>query len=287
MWGLNFAGQRADQSHTMRTSNGSPLYSNYFGQSSFSSLAIVNRRCLVKVPDDTPLELYAPLGCGMQTGAGAIFNTLDVQPGETVAVFGTGSVGMAVIMAAKIRNAGIIIGIDINPKRLEIAKQLGATHVLDGPLDDISLCIREICRGGGVKSAIDTTGSAVVIEQMISSLGILGKAVTIGAPAPGTQVHVDVISHLTMGRQYIGCNQGDSIPEKVFWIASVCDQRANPDLQMIPYLIEQHSQGKFPLEQIVTHYQVDEYALALRDMELGDTIKPVLLWRSPSTNTQG
>ena len=212
---LNFGGTRPDKSHTLRCTDGTELYSNYFGQSSFSSLAIVNQRCLVRVPTTTPFDLFAPLGCGFQTGAGAIFNTLNMQSGASVAVFGTGSVGMAAIMAAKIRKANIIIGVDIDEARLEIARDLGATHCLNGSDSDVVDQIRQICGADGVSYAVDCTGVAAIIERMIDSLGTLGKAATIGAPAPGTQVSVDVLSHLTKGRQYTGCNQGDSIPQQV------------------------------------------------------------------------
>ena len=199
----------------MRTGSGSTLYSNFFGQSSFSSLAIVNGRCLVKVSDKSPLDLYAPLGCGMMTGAGAVFNVLNVQPGGSVAIFGTGAVGMAAIMASKIRKASIIIGIDLNEERLKIAQKLGATHVLNGSAADIAHQVKMICKGNGVTHALDTTGVPAIIERMIESLGILGRAVTIGAPAPGSRIQIDVLSHLTMGRQYIGCNQGDSVAQEV------------------------------------------------------------------------
>jgi Zn-dependent alcohol dehydrogenase len=199
----------------MRLPDGTPLYSNYFGQSSFSSLAVVNQRCLVQVSKETPLDLFAPLGCGLQTGAGAILNTLNIQSGASVAVFGTGSVGMAAIMAAKIRKANIIIGVDIDEGRLKIAQTLGATHCLNGSDSDIADQIRAICDGDGVNYAVDCTGVGAIIERMIDSLGTLGKAATIGAPAPGTKISVDVVLHLTKGRQYIGCNQGDSIPQKV------------------------------------------------------------------------
>ena len=199
----------------MRSNKGEPLYSNFFGQSSFSSLAIVNNRCLVKVSKEAPLELFAPLGCGMQTGAGAILNTLNMRSGASVAVFGTGSVGMAAIMAAKIRKASIIIGVDIDEGRLEIARSLGATHCINGSDLDMVDQIRTICDEDGVNYAVDCTGIAAIIERMIDSLGTLGKAATIGAPAPGTRISVDVLSQLTKGRQYIGCNQGESVPQQV------------------------------------------------------------------------
>ncbi|KAN0117902.1 alcohol dehydrogenase [Hyaloscypha variabilis] len=259
---LNFGGTRLDKSHTMRCADGAPLYSNFFGQSSFSNLALVNKRCLVRVSKETPLSLFAPLGCGLQTGAGAILNTLNMQSGASVAVFGTGSVGMAAIMAAKIRKANIIIGVDIDEGRLEIARSIGATHCLNGSDSDIADQIRVICGGDGVNYAVDCTGVGAIIERMIDSLGTLGKAATIGAPAPGTKVSVDVLSQLTKGRQYVGCNQGDSIPQ-----------------QMIPYLIEQHSQGNFPIEKIVQTYSIEDFALALEDMKSGKIIKPVLTWR--------
>lgn len=213
---LNFGGIRLDGSHTMYSiDNGSPLYSDYFGQSSFSSLAVVNSRCLVKAPNGSPLELFAPLGCGIQTGAGAILNTLNVQQGDTVAIFGTGSVGMAAIMAAKIRRAKTIIGIDLDEGRLKVARKVGATHVLDGSSNNISDQIRALCDESGVMHAMDATGVATVTETMVDSLGTLGRVVTIGGPSPGTKVQIEVFSHLTMGRQYVSSHQEDCVPQKV------------------------------------------------------------------------
>ena len=211
---LYFGGTRLDGRHTMQMNDGSLLYANYFGPSSFSRLAVVNSRCIVKVSSQAPLDLYAPLGCGQQTGAGAIFNSLNVQPDATVVIFGTGAVGMAAVMASKIREARVIIRIDIDQKRLEIAQRLGATYILDGKANDIVERVQEISGANGVLYAVDTTGVPTVIERMIESLGTLGQAVTIGAPAPGSQIKIDVFAHLTMGRRYIGCNQGDSIPQK-------------------------------------------------------------------------
>ena len=199
----------------MNTSNHEPLHGNYFGQSSFSSFALVNARCLVKIPKASPLALYAPLGCAMQTGAGALLNTLNMQRGASVAVFGTGSVGMAAVMAAKILGAGIIIAIDINPGRLEIAKSLGATHTLKGSDPDIIDQVRELCDGDGVQYAVDCTGIPAMIESMVEALGNAGKAATIGAAPPGTKASIDIFQHITRGKQYIGCNLGDSVPQQV------------------------------------------------------------------------
>ena len=268
----------------MSTSNHEPLHSNFFGQSSFSSFAIVNARCLVKIPKHSPLALYAPLGCAMQTGAGALMNTLNMQRGASVAVFGTGSVGMAAIMAAKILGGSIIIGIDISEERLEIARSLGATHTLKGSDPDLVDQIRSLCDGDGVRYAVDCTGIPAMIERMVEALGNKGKAATIGAAPPGTKAGIDIFQHITRGKQYIGCNLGDSIPQQVCdlfqarridgWMADLFYRR-----QMVAYLIEQHSEGNFPLEKIVHFYNVNDWNLALDDMHSGKVIKPVLVWR--------
>lgn len=214
---LNFGGSRLDGSVTMSTTGHDrrPLQSNFFGQSTFASFAIVNASCLVKLPDKTHLALYAPLGCAMQTGAGALLNTLNMPRGASVAVFGTGSVGMAAIMAAKMQESRIIIGIDIDEGRLEIAKSLGATHILKTSGPDVVDQIRAICNGDGVQYAVDCTGVPVVVERMIKALGNAGKAATCGAAPPGTTVSVDIFEHITRGKQYIGCNLGDSVPQQV------------------------------------------------------------------------
>jgi Zn-dependent alcohol dehydrogenase len=102
---LNFGGKRADRSSTISLPNEQDLFSNFFGQSSFTKIAIVSKSSVVRVPLATDLLLFAPLGCGMQTGAGAVFNTLNVRPGSSVVVFGTGCVGLTGVIAAKIREA--------------------------------------------------------------------------------------------------------------------------------------------------------------------------------------
>ncbi|KAI5458337.1 chaperonin 10-like protein [Mariannaea sp. PMI_226] len=261
---LNFGGSRLDGSVTMSAAGDKrqPIQSNFFGQSTFASFAIVNACCLVKLPEKAPLALYAPLGCAMLTGAGALLNTLNMPRGASVAVFGTGSVGMAAIMAAKIQGSRIIIGVDIDEGRLEIAKSLGATHILKTSGPEVVDQIKAICDGDGVQYAVDCTGVPVVVERMIKALGNAGKAASCGAAPPGTKVSVDIFEHITRGKQYFGCNLGDSIPQ-----------------QIIPFLIKQHSEGNFPLERIVKTYNIDDWELALEDMHSGTVIKPVLVWR--------
>ena len=194
-----------------------PLHSTFFGQSSFARHALVHRTSLVKVPPETDLALLAPLGCGIQTGAGAIINTLDSKPGSSVAVFGVGSVGLSAVMAAaKIRKASTVIAIDRHESRLELAKRLGATHaILATPGTDVAAEIRKICPPLGVDSALDTTGVPAVVETMISALTSKGRSASVGAPGPGVRVSIEIMDHLVWGKSYMGCVEGDSVPSEV------------------------------------------------------------------------
>lgn len=211
----NFGQKRMDGSLSLSTTDGTKIHGNFFGQSSFARHTIVSGRSVVKVPSDTPLGVFSPLGCGVQTGAGAILNTLDVQAGKTVAIFGVGSVGMSAVMAAKMRGASVIIAVDLQTQRLELAKELGATHAVIGSDDDVVAQIQKISESNGVDYSVDCAGIPSVVEKALDCLGTRGKAATVGAPAPGKRAGVDVFAHLVMGRQYIGCCEGDSDPEKV------------------------------------------------------------------------
>ena len=127
---LNFGGSRKDGSK-MFSDNGAEISSNFFGQSSFASMTNVRARNAVKVDEDAPLDLLGPLGCGIMTGAGAVLNVLKPSPGESVVIFGTGAVGLAGMLAAIASGATTVIMVDIVQSRLDFAKELGATHVVN------------------------------------------------------------------------------------------------------------------------------------------------------------
>ncbi|THW42102.1 alcohol dehydrogenase [Aureobasidium pullulans] len=258
---LNFGGKRSDGSSALSLPDGQSLFSNFFGQSSFSNFAVVNKASLVKVPNDTPLDLFASLGCGLQTGTGAIFNTLNVQAENTVAVFGVGSLGLSAIMACKIRQAKEIIAIDIHPSRLELAKELGATAVINSSEGDVMGKIKTICGTTGLNKALDCSGVPEIIETMVDSLGTRGRACSVGSNRPGTRVSIDVHKLFVMGKEYVGCHQGESDPH-----------------EMAPFLVDQYRRGRFPVEKITTCYRVDDYERAFEDIESGKTVKGVLLW---------
>jgi aryl-alcohol dehydrogenase len=147
----NFGGARLDGTNALSKENSAGkevIHGHFFGQSSFATYALATEQNVVKVPKDVPLELLGPLGCGLQTGAGAVLNSLKVPAGSSVVILGTGTVGLAAIMAARIAGAGSIIAVDVSPQRLQLASELGATHTINGKEEDAAKRIREITVNG-------------------------------------------------------------------------------------------------------------------------------------------
>ncbi|HYG67421.1 MAG TPA: zinc-binding dehydrogenase, partial [Anaeromyxobacteraceae bacterium] len=161
---LNFGFVRRDGTSAYRPDD---VRGHFFGQSSFATHALATARNLVKVPRTLPLEVLAPLGCGLQTGAGTVMNSLAARRGHRLAVFGTGSVGLAAVMAARIVGAAPIVAVDVRPARLALARELGATHAVDARRGDVTRRLAPIA-GGAFDGIVDTTGDA--------ALGALGRA---------------------------------------------------------------------------------------------------------------
>ena len=255
----NFGGARADGSVALSSPEG-PVHSHFFGQSSFASHAVVPAANAVVVAPDAPLELYAPLGCGVQTGAGAVILSLRIPPGSGLVVFGAGSVGLSAVMAASAIGVSTVIAVDVVPERLALAVELGATESIDArAVDDPAAAVRELTAGRGVPFAIDTTGRPATVRQALSALTATG---TLGLIAPGsatTEASFGLLE-LIVGRTVRGIQQGDSVP-RVF----------------IPRLIELHRSGRLPLERIVTRFQFSEINQAAAAQERGEVVKPVLV----------
>jgi Zn-dependent alcohol dehydrogenase len=212
---LNFGCSRADGTLSLADEKGADVHCNFFGQSSFGQHAVVAASSMVKVSPETDLKLYAPLGCGLQTGAGAVINSLGTTKGSSLAVWGVGPVGLAAVMAGKIVGAKTIIAIDLQQDRLDLAQELGATHVIDGKARDVVEQVQKLSGANGVNFAVDCTGVPKVVENMVNSLGTRGRGCTVGAPKPGSTAAMDIFSHLMFGREYIGCVEGDADPPKV------------------------------------------------------------------------
>lgn len=218
----NFGGSRADGTSPIVAQSGR-ISACFFGQSSFCNPTIVQEASCVKIDQTLPLEIVCALGCGFQTGAGAVYNV--VKPLERgirhVAVFGIGGVGCAAIMAANHLLSSLgepsfnIVAIDVNRSRLELARELGATHVINSGDRTIKEAVLELTEGEGLDAAIDCTGALGVVNDMIALVGQGGIAVTVGGPSPGAKAAVDVFDMLIRCKSYTGCHQGNAYAKKV------------------------------------------------------------------------
>jgi len=256
----NWSGRRADGSPSM-TSGGQPMNANFFGQSAFATHAIAHERNVARVPDSAaavPLERLAPIGCGLMTGAGAVLRSMKVRAGLPVAVFGTGTVGMAAIMAARIAGANPIIAVDVNDARLALALKLGATHAFSAK-DDAPGKIRELCPAG-LGYALDTTGINSVIEQAWGLLAPKGIAGIVGASNPADELHFNEAQFMGGGRTVMGILGGDSDVGPF-----LCE------------LIEHHLAGRFPYERLIETFPFERINEAIAASESGKVVKPVLV----------
>lgn len=253
---LNFAGVRADGSPTMKK-GGEIIHAVFFNQSSFASYALAAERNLVKVPSDVPLELLGPMGCGIQTGAGGVINSLKARAGSSIAIFGVGSVGLSAIMAAAACGLTTIIAVDVKAERLELAQKLGATHAVDSGRTNAVEEIQRITHGGAQYS-LECTGIPVVFRQSVDALAMTGVCGLIGVAPFGVEVSLGMQTILN-GRTIRGIVEGDSIPDL-----------------FIPQLIELYRQGRFPFDRIITFYPFDQINKAAGDSEKGKALKAVL-----------
>jgi aryl-alcohol dehydrogenase len=250
-------GTRADGSATL-SRDGENLGGHFFGQSSFARHALVDERSLVKVPADAPLDLLAPLGCGVQTGVGAVWNVLAPRPGDAIVVTGAGAVGLSAVMAARLTPATRIIAVDRVPERLALARELGATHTVDTTGTDLAEAVADITGGEGANGVVETTGNTGVLAAAVGTLAARGTAVIVGAPAFGTTVPIDV-NFMIPGRRVVGLTLGDSETQS-----------------LIPVLVDLVASGRLPVDRLVKHYKFEEIGQAVADVVSGATIKPVL-----------
>jgi aryl-alcohol dehydrogenase len=232
------------------------VHGHFFGQSSFSSYAVTRPQNTIPVRKDAPLEILGVLGCGVQTGAGAIMNSLAAKPGESVAIFGVGPVGLSAVMGAVCCGCREIVAVDVIEARLAMAKRLGATYcLLAGPSVSTAETIRRLVPGG-VSCALDTTGRAASYHQALASLRTRGRFGYVTVPVGAFEPNLAAI--MLGGLTVRGIVQGDSVPDT-----------------FIPRLIDLHMKGQFPFDTLVTKYRLDEINQAIEDQALGKVVKPV------------
>lgn len=254
----NFGGSDMEGNNAIKDADDNPLNDHFFAQSSFATYALSLESNAIKVSKDAPIELLGPLGCGIQTGAGAVINSLKVRPGSSFVTFGAGAVGLSAVLAAQVAGATTIIAVDVVPSRLELAKELGATHVINSKEEDVVEKVRDITSGGAL-FALESTGIPAVLRQGIDSLGTLGTIGVVGAPALDTDANFDVNDLLLGGKSIQGIVEGDSIT-KIF----------------IPQLVELYLQGRFAFDKLVKYYDFKDINQAAKDSAEGITLKPII-----------
>lgn len=232
---------------------GSPL-PNWFGQNSFATTTLTTEANLAKVPDGMDPDMAGPYGCGIMTGAGSMFAT-DPKPEDTAVVFGLGTVGMSAIMAAKLAGCKTIIAVGGTQWKLDLALELGATHIVNRrDTEDIEAAVKAISPGGGT-SIVEATGHSEMCVEACKCLGKLGTvyfAAVYHEPFP-------FFPDMTVNGTYKHGGMGD-------W-------EAVPNIEkLMQYTVE----GKFPIDKIVTYYDFEDMDKALDDFANQHIIKAVL-----------
>lgn len=256
----DFGGRRLDGQTALRKED-EEISSHFFGQSSFATYANVVEESVVRVDKNVPLEHLGPLGCGINTGAGTVLNELRPEIGSSLVVFGTGAVGCAAVMAARVADCATIVAIDIHDSRLELAKELGATHVINSKNEDVAARLNEITHGDGVDYVVNTTGIPSLLRQAADALGVRGTVALVGAAKPGTEVSFEIGASLVKGWTFKTVVQGSSVPQS-----------------FIPQLIQLWKEGRFPFEKLVSDYSLQDINQGFEDSKNGKTIKPVIIF---------
>lgn len=260
---LLHAGQRKNTEEPRLTLEGHPV-TTFFGQSSFAKMSLTYESNCMKVDKDVDLAVVAPMGCGIMTGAGTAINYLKPGPGEAIVIFGVGSVGLSALMGAALCGSTKIIAVDINDKKLEFAKEVGATDVINNKgltPKEIAAKVIEAAGGRCVNYSIETSGVQGNIDAALMSTANFGEVCVIAAIDSYT-----VNQSLLMVRNL-----------KVSSIASGCTKDRADTSKVLNMLVDCYKKGKLPIDKMITKYKFSELNSAIEDMNNGKVIKPVLV----------
>ncbi|KAI8680421.1 PKS-ER domain-containing protein [Fusarium keratoplasticum] len=246
--------------------DGAPVFGQFFGQSSFSKMAVVCENSVVKIsakPQD--LVFLAPLACGYLTGAGTVLNVLRPHNNSKVAVLGMGAVGLAAMLAAKAIGVEHLVAVDLVDEKLQLAESLGATHIIDTSTGQgLNAAIRDKFPDG-VDYIIDTTGVATLLQASVQALSHEGTLALVGVPQPTATIQVNALDLLLSCKRIVGIIEGFSNPQ-----------------ELIPELLKLYYSDKFPIDRISKCYPAEDLNKAIQDLKAGRVIKPVLSWQNIS-----
>ncbi|WP_106401616.1 zinc-binding dehydrogenase [Actinocorallia populi] len=233
---------------------------HHLGVSAFSDYAVVSQQSAVKVDSDLPFEIAALFGCAVLTGAGAALHSAQVAPADSVAVFGLGGVGLSALLAAKALGAETIVAIDVVPAKLELARELGATHTVAGGPDAVAE-LKEIT-GGGADKVIETAGVVPVLRQAYDAAAPGGTTVTVGLPAPGRELALPALSLVAEEKTLRGSYLGSCAPRRD-----------------VPRFIEMYREGVLPVDRLLTGtLPLEEVNAGFDRLHTGEAVRQVVLF---------
>jgi S-(hydroxymethyl)mycothiol dehydrogenase len=228
----------------------------------FSEQAVIPAIGAVKIPKDIPLEIGALIGCGVLTGVGAALNTANIKRGDTVAVIGCGGVGNAAVMGSRLAGARTIIAVDVDDRKLELAKGFGATHTVNSSNADAVAAIQELTDGFGADVVIDAVGRPETYQQAFAARDLAGTVVLVGVPTPDMQLTMPLIDFFSRGGALKSSWYGDCLPSRDF-----------------PMLIDLYQQGRLPLQDFVSErIGLGDVEAAFDKMHRGEVLRSVVVF---------
>ena len=244
----------------LRDADDAPLH-HHLGVSGFAEYAVVSERSAVRIDADLPPRIAALFGCAVLTGVGAVVNTAGTLPGQSVAVFGLGGVGLSSILGAAASSAWPLVAIDIVPEKLALARELGASHCIDAREGDAAARVRD-ATNGGVDFAIETAGSERVLADAYAATKRGGTTITVGLPAPDRMLSLPAVSLVAEERTLKGSYMGSAIPARD-----------------IPRYVALYRAGRLPVDRLLTHVlALDEINEGFDRLARGEAIRQVLLF---------
>ena len=256
--GANLAGELLAGGRRIRDAHGTAL-NHHLGVSGFAGHAVVSEASAVRVDHDLPFEVAALFGCAVLTGVGAVVNSARVEVGDTVAVFGLGGVGLAALLGARAAGAREIVAVDVVPMKLELARELGATHAIPAG-EDVVEAVRE-ATGGGPDHAIETVGSERVLAEAYAATRRGGTTVTVGLPHPERMLAIPAVSLVTEERTLRGSYLGSSVPARD-----------------VPRFVDLYRAGRLPVDRLLSHrVRLEELNEAFDRLARGEAVRQVLV----------
>ena len=234
---------------------------HHVGVSGFAEYTVTSARSVVHIDHDLPPHIAALFGCAVMTGVGAAINTARVAPGESVAVFGLGGVGLAALLGAHAASAYPLIAVDVVDDKLALARELGADYTINAKKEDPVAAIRELTRGG-VQHAIESVGNEQVLAQAYAATRRGGTTVTVGLPAPGRMFSVPAVSLVAEERTVKGSYMGSAIPSRD-----------------IPRYVSLYRHGKLPVDRLLSHrLNLDDINAGFDRLKTGEAIRQVVIF---------